>query len=386
MLPRIRARVLNELLAVLGLPVDATPDEAWQAFELKMAIEKRPEARQKILDAYNGLTGKQSRKITYKPPIPDSARTVGEYLKDLFAKTPQAPEHLQLKASLPLDIPTSFHLYIPISMAPGDKSLIYFNPAEFASIISAASASGDLYLYSSEKNVNSFGRPPQAIDSSHQLTFTRNLQTGYFVDGNKQRYQLPKIIPKFIIYRVDDITPRMFLDRCLSGNAKYLLPLVTSYMTDSLDQVSDDIRNKLSSLENKYHRVYWDFVRAINKDDNVFAAIDKEIETYLSSIGKKLETNKDTLDAAKYLARHGNVKPLPAASKYFDADTQNLLDTNQFWYVNDVFKYQIQQSFLEERNRESMAGLTTFSTTVVANQEELVASAEALVGMCKNGS
>jgi hypothetical protein len=373
MLPRIRARVLNELLTVLGLPVDATPDEAWQAFELKIANEKSPEAKQKILDAYNALTGNQSRKISYKPPIPGSARTVGDYLKDLFAKNPEASKHLQLKASLPLDIPTSFYLYVPISLVSGNGSLVYFDPTAFSSIISAASASGDLYLYSSEKNVNSFGQPPQATDAS-QIAFTRILQTGLFVDRNEQRYQLPKIIPKFIIYRVDDITPRLFLERCLNGNAKYLLPLVTSYMTDSLDQVSDDVKYKLATLENKYHYACEVYARAINKSDNVLTAIGEEIETFLIGIGKKLQTKKDTLDAAKYFARHGEIKSLPIDSKYFDADTHNLLDSNQFWYVNDVFRYQIKQSFLEERNRQSKAGLTTFSAPVEATQENPVES------------
>ncbi len=294
--------MLTEALMNLRLALNASEGDVVDAYRrclLEASLDKVSgrEIAQDINSAYMTLTGESYANVVllqeqiFNMRIEEmKAETVGEYLGKVFEhRLDSASSNFDLDKEMDADKPGTFYFHVPVCPGLSSQSPIRIDPLDYITVVNESCKARYWKISSSKANaLNNQGARYMTTDGYPFLCLQDGIMTR---SGNS--YTVPRIIPKFILYTIENITPRNLIKSLMSGDCSHVVPFITRYATNHLDQPSGDFLENVLALEKK-HRTAW-FAKANTQYSyNIFSGADEKEKQELNTVRKQA---RDALQA-----------------------------------------------------------------------------------------
>jgi len=321
--------LLTEALMSLRLALNASEGDVVDAYRrcmLEASLDKvnGREKAQDINYAYMTLTGEPYANVVvlqeqiFNMRMETKPETVGEYLgKALAHRLDMASSNVDIDKEMDADKPGTFYFHVPICPSLSLRSSILVDPLDYITVVNESCKARYWKISSSKEN---------ALNNQEARFMTTDgypflcLQDGVMIySGNS--YAVPRIIPRFILYTIENITPRNLIKSLMSGDCLHLVPFITRYATNHTDRPSDDFLEKVLSFE-KEHRAAW-FAKANTQYSyNIFFGADEKEKQELNTLRKQA---RDALQAVyaeinAFLRQSGRLIPEGQSEQVYKAN------------------------------------------------------------------
>ncbi|KTD57902.1 hypothetical protein [Legionella shakespearei] len=253
---------LEQALKILGLTSESSQRDTMQAYVAlaqPYITDSSNPARAEIEEAFNVVTADW---------------TASNFLEHYqSADLSLSRFNCRIADTKKLDEPCMLFLHIPVNV---DYYTLGMDPKNFHLVTEQTSKARYWVITSDPNDTSSRGIPPQS--SPAYAPALQPLQTGYQFDASYNRIPNARMIPGFIRYAFEGITPRQLINVFYCNERiSVLVPHLSSVTTDRLSDVSPTHLRALQDLRDRQRREPSEDVRRkLNSD------ITEYIETHLT--------------------------------------------------------------------------------------------------------